>query len=407
MKAQRILRLYLHGDWASLETSCPWALLTGDLDLIKRGDSDARGWPPADEYEAVVTADQVSWLSISLPEKLGRNADKIIAYALEEKLLEPPEAMHFVIPRSVDRAAKSAIAIRRTRLSEIINAFSASGRRLDRLYTEMQLAPSTAGKWTVCRFGQTAFLRLGADLGLAIDWPGTVPPDALTLAIARARTTGDLPEGLVLAAPAKSVPNLGAWSSALGVPVTAGVSFDPLVASTAAASNLLAGPFTPSSGKTGFAGRSLRLSAIALLLAAIGHTLLSLADWVWLAHKTGTLREEATALYRDALPDTKTPLLNPSLQLQREAGAILRKRGRLGADDMLTMLALLSSELPPEAQARRIQFDRSGLEIISVLPDDSVPLIDSALRLRGYAMDATALRKDAAGTEYKIRMYLR
>jgi general secretion pathway protein L len=407
MKTERILRLYLQGNWSSLENSCAWALLKGDLGVIKRGISNASGWPPADEYEAVVTADQVSWLSISLPEKLGRDADKIIAYALEDKLLEPPEAMHIVIPRSADRAQKSAIAIRRTRLREIIDAFSASGKRLDRLYTEMQLAPSGAKKWTVCRFGETAFLRLGADLGLAIDWPGTLPPDALTLAIARARTAGDLPEELLVAVPAKMVPDLGAWSSALGVPVTAGKSFDPLLASTAGASNLLAGPFAPSSGKTGFAGRSLRLSAIVLLLAAVGHTLLSLADWAWLAHKTGTLRTEATALYRDAVPDSKAPLLNPSLQLQSEASAALRERGRLGSSDMLTMLAMLSSELPPKVQARRIQFDRSGLEIITVLPENSVQSINSALRLRGYAMDATALRKDATGTEYKIRMYLR
>ena len=406
MKSERILRLYLRSNWPGQGDACPWALLAADLRVIERGNSEAGRWPAADVCEAVVTADQVSWLSISLPEKLGRDADKIIAYALEEKLLEPPEAMHIVIPKSANQAAKSAIAIRRVRLREIMDAFNASGRRLDRLYTEMQLAPSGERKWTVCRFGQTAFLRLGAHLGLAVDWPGTVPPDALTLAIARARTAGDLPDELVVAAPPTMVPDLRAWSSALGVPVTAGKSFDPLVASTGGASNLLTGPFAPA-GKAGFVARSLRLAAVALLLAAIGHTALSLADWAWLAHRAGTLRAEATALYRDAVPDSKVPLLNPSLQLQSEASAVLRERGRLGGSDMLTMLALLSSELPPKAQARRIHFDRSGLEVISVLPEDSLHMIDSALRLRGYAIDATVLRKDEAGIEYKIRMYLR
>lgn len=83
--------------------------------------------------------------------------------------------MHFVIPPSADRAEKSAIAIRRARLGEIIDAVTAAGRRLDRLYTEMQLAPSAAGEWTLCLFGDTAFLRLGADLGLA-PWTGPEPP---------------------------------------------------------------------------------------------------------------------------------------------------------------------------------------------------------------------------------------
>lgn len=406
MKTGRILRLYLAGDWPRQAKACPWALLTAEMRVVERGVGDASQWPASDECEAVLTADQVSWLSITLPEKLGRDASQIIAYALEEKLLQPIEAMHFVVPKVAERGARSAIVIGRTRLTEILDAMSACGRRLDRLFSEMQLVPSTAGQWTVCRNGAAAFLRIGAHLGLAVDWTGAEPPDALLLAIARARAAGDLPERLVVSAPAELAPDLAAWSSALGVPVTAAQVFDPLVASVECASNLLTGPFAPS-GKAGFTQRALRLSVIALLLAGVCHTLLSLADWAWLAHQASTLRAEATSIYREAVPDRKAPLLNPSLQLQRDVGSALRARGRLGSGDMLTMLALLSSELPPEAQARRIRFDRSGLEVISVLSDESVRLIDSALRLRGYAVEATALRQDAAGTEYRIRMYLR
>jgi hypothetical protein len=100
-------------------------------------------------------------------------------------------------------------------------------------------------------------------------------------------------------------------------------------------------------------------------------------------------------------------LLNPSLQLRREAAAVLRERGRLGDGEMLTMLALLGGELPPGVKLRRLQFDRSILEIVAVVPDDAVPRIAATLRLRGYAVDATTLRQAAAGTEYQIRMRLR
>lgn len=406
MKAKRTLRVYLRGNWPRQNSSSPWAMLTEDMRVVERGVGEPQQWPLADEYEAVVTADQVSWLSISLPEKLGRDASQIIAYALEEKLLQPPETMHFVVRRSADRDETSAIVIGRIRLREILDTVSASGRRLDRLFSEMQLVPSAAGQWTVCRFGETAFLRIGADLGLAVEWTGTAPPDALALAIARARSRGDLPDRLVVAAPAELVPDLGAWSSALGVPVTASESFDPLVASAAEASNLLTGPFSPP-GKSGFVGRYLRLSAIALLLTGVGHTLLSLADWAWLVHQAATLREEATTIYREAVPGSTAPLLNPSLQLQREVAAVLREKGRVGGSDMLTMLALLTNELPPEAQVRRVLFDRSVLEMIAVLPNDTVRRIDAALRLRGYAADATVVRQETNRTEYKIRMYLR
>jgi hypothetical protein len=71
------------------------------------------------------------------------------------------------------------------------------------------------------------------------------------------------------------------------------------------------------------------------------------------------------------------------------------------------MLALLTRELPPATLARRVHFDHSTLEIVAVLPGDSIRRIDSAVRLQGYAIQATAMRQEAAGTEYKIRMYPR
>jgi general secretion pathway protein L len=403
MKAERILRLYLRSNWPSQGGACPWALLTPDLRVIERGNSEADRWPAATACEAVVTADQVSWLSISLPAKLGRDAQQIIAYALEEKLLEPLEAMHFVVGKSADPNATPAIVIKKTRLREILESASAAGRRIDRLYTEMQLAPAREGQWTVCRFHETAFLRIGAHLGLPIDWTSTAPPDSLMLAIARARARGDLPERVVVAAPAELIPDLAAWSSALGLPVTTSVGFDPLVAATAGANNLLTGSFAPP-GNTEFVRRYLRLSTIALLLAGIGHTVLSLADWAWLAHQAAGLNDEAVSIFREAVPRSNAPLLNPSLQLRREAAAVLRERGRLGDGEMLTMLALLGGELPQGTKLRRVQFDRSILEVVAVVPDDAVRRVESTLRLRGYAIDATKLRQASAGTEYQIRM---
>lgn len=406
MKAERILRLYLRSNWPGQGDACPWALLTPELRVIERGNSEADRWPAADVCEAVVTADQVSWLSISLPAKLGRNAGQVIAYALEEKLLEPLEAMHFVVGKSADPNATPAIVIKKTRLREILDAASAAGRRIDRLYTEMQLAPAKDGQWTVCRFHETAFLRIGADQGLPIDWTSAAPPDSLMLAIARARSRADLPERVVVAAPAELIPDLAAWSSALGLPVTTSVGFDPLTASTAGAYNLLAGSFAPP-GSTGAVRRYLRLSAIALLLAGIGHTLLSLADWAWLAYQASRLNDEAVAIYREAVPNSSAPLLNPGLQLRREAAVVLRERGRLGDGEMLTMLALLGGELPPGTTLRRAQFERSILEVVAVLPDDAVPRIAATLHLRGYAIDATKVRQAAAGTEYQVRMRMR
>ncbi len=269
MKAERILRLYLPREWPSEEAGCSWALLARDFRVIGRGSGIPSQWPAADECEAVVTADQVSWLSISLPEKMGRDASRIIAYALEDKLIQPPETMHIVLSKE----AGSAIAIGRARLGEITEAVRAAGRKLDRLFVDMQLSAPADGEWTICRYGESTFLRMGSQSGLAIDWPGTAPPEALAIAVARAH--GKLPTRLVVRLPAGKAATIDGWASVLGLPVVAGTSFDPLAASTAGANNLLTGQFAPT-GASEAAGRRSRVALIALAALALGHTMLSL-----------------------------------------------------------------------------------------------------------------------------------
>ena len=335
MKAERILRLYLPREWPSEEAGCSWALLARDFRVIGRGSGIPSQWPAADECEAVVTADLVSWLSISLPEKMGRDASRIIAYALEDKLIQPPETMHIVLSKE----ANSAIAIGKTRLGEITEAVRAADRKLDRLFVDMQLSAPADGEWTICRYGNSTFLRMGSQSGLAIDWPGTAPPEALAIAVARAY--GKLPTRLVVRLPAEKAAIVEGWSSVMGLPVVAGTSFDPLAASTGGANNLLTGQFAPS-GASEAAGRSSRLAGIALAALALGHTMLSLADWAWLAYRASVLREESAAIYRQAFPDNKTPLLDARVQMQREVDSGLRLRGRVGSGGMLAMRATIS-----------------------------------------------------------------
>jgi type II secretion system protein L len=331
---------------------------------------------------------------------MGRDASRIIAYALEDKLIQPPETMHIVLSKE----SGSAIAIGKARLGEITEAVRAAGRKLDRLFVDMQLSAPADGEWTICRYGESTFLRMGSQSGLAIDWPGAAPPDALAIAVARAH--GKLPKRLVVRLPAGTAATIEGWSSVLGLPVVAGTSFDPLAASTAGASNLLTGSFAPS-GASESSGRASRLAVVALAALAIGHTVLSLADWAWLAYRASVLREESVAIYRQTFPDNKAPLLDARVQMQREVDAALRLRGRVGSGDMLAMLATISEEFPAGVQPRRILFDRSVLELVAVLPEGAAPDMASRLRARGYDMDATVLRRDSAGSEYRLRMSVR
>lgn len=135
--------------------------------------------------------------------------------------------------------------------------------------------------------------------------------------------------------------------------------------------------------------------------------MLSLADWAWLACRASVLREESAAIYRQAFPDNKTPLLDARVQMQREVDSVLRLRGRVGSGDMLAMLATISEEFPAGVQPRRILFDRSVLELVALLPEGAAPGMTSRLRARGYDMDATVLRRDSAGSEYRLRMSVR
>ena len=400
MKSSRVLRLYVRPDWPGHEAACSWAVRGPDQRVLERGRGTATQWPEADEIEAVVTAQQVSWLSINLPEKMGRDASRIVAYALEDKLIQPPETMHIV----VSEQTQSAIAVAKARLKEITDGFRIAGRRVDRLFVEMQLADCRNDEWIVCRYGESAFLRMGTQSALAIDLPGTSPPDALALAIARAR--GRMPARVVVKLPAADSPSLEGWTAALGVPVISEAPFDPLAASAAGAANLLTGSFAPS-GTSGSTEHSLRRAAAGLFVLAVVHTLLSLADWAWLAYRASALREQGIAIYRQTFPENKGPVLDPSLQFHRDADAAMRLRGKAGRGDMLTMLALISGELPAGARLRRVQFDRSVLEVVAAMPESEVSRMVSAMQLRGYGIDTFVLKRDASGTEYRMRLSLK
>lgn len=401
MKPARILRFHLPADWPRAGASCGWALLAPDGRLIQRGASDARHWPEADTHQAILAADQVSLLSAKLPRKLGRDGDRIVGYALEDKLIEPPEAMHLVVCRSGGEGEVSAvIAINRVRLQEIVDAFTAVGRPLDGVFTELQLAPVAGGQWLLCHSGKSAFLLIGRNRGLAVDWIDATPPDVLAVAIDQARARGALPKELRVAASPEQAVAAGAWSSVLGIPVVRTGEFDPLGADVTVATNLLTGPYARSAA-TRFP-RLLRAAVMILLLAGVAHTVLSLADWIRLSQRAGALREEATAIYRAASPGGG-PILDPGLQLQREAGAVLRERGRVGPGDMITMLALLAGELPPGTKLRSIRFELPVLEVTATLPSGAVATLGEGLWLRGYAVRIGATA-DGRGADHTIRM---
>lgn len=406
MRARRVLRIYLPADWPGKSRSCPWALLSDRGDVTARGRGEPPSWPDAGVCEAIIPAGQISWLTLRLPERLGRDAERIAAYALEDKLLEPPEAVRFQIRDIPGGSEKSATVVRRARVQEISDVLETAGRRLDRLYCEMQLLVVADGDWVVCRFDDSAFLKPGMAPGLAIDWPTGAPPEALQLAVAGARARDQLPQRIVVRCPPGQIPSLENWTSVLGLPSVAGPPFDPLVADADAAADLLGDAFlTRDSSRRAL--RRFQQAGTLLVAIAAAHTALAFGEWAWLAHQARALRQEAIAIYRESLPGARAPVLKPSLQLHREASSTLLLHGQAGAGDLLPMLGAIGAELPEGVAIRRIQFEMLSLQVVVTLSPPVLRRVLAALHQRGYGAEAETLRTESAGTEYRVRMRVR
>ena len=147
------LLLAIDEQWPT-RPDCPWVLLGDDGQPVSEGHSEPRHWPAAAECEVVLTGPQCLWLEVPLPRGARRDLPRLLAYALEDRLLKDPDTQHLTLShrRPADdgeRDLAGVLVVARDRLRQLIAQLTAIGRPPRRVLAEMQTAPAGGEVWLV------------------------------------------------------------------------------------------------------------------------------------------------------------------------------------------------------------------------------------------------------------------
>lgn len=383
---KRILRVFVSRKWPA-EPTAPWTLLGDDGSPVDHGESEPARWPVAEETEAVISADQMVWHRLRVPENLPHGElGRVLANALEEKLLGDAESQHFTLTSRRGEEAR-VLVVSRKRMSEIVGRFAAIGRPLSDAFSELQTAPAGEDGWHLTLCGETAILRREAGDGVVIDIEDKNAPPQLLLGLlkAGAAEARPLPRLILHAPPAAELPDLAAWQKATGLGVTAGPPYRWHAFADRPVS-LLHGEFLPAHRRLAFLG-SIR-PALWLAGAVLAIDLLFNAVQVgWERYRLSEIQDSMASMFKSAFPNT--PVVAPAMQIRKELDRLRAPAGKLTGDDALTLLAVVSEYLDPGIRERieRIRYEDKALEMTlggSGRPD--IGTLARQLDIRGYGL---------------------
>ncbi|MCB1928201.1 MAG: hypothetical protein KDH17_09225 [Rhodocyclaceae bacterium] len=381
--------------------SAPWALVGDDGRLQAEGSSEPRHWPPADDCVIVLAGSQCTWHETRLPRGARREEARLLAYALEDRLLSDPDGQHLtVVGREVEEGGVTlgVLVVARERLRALCAQLAAIGRPPVAAHAELQCAPGGDNPdWHLAVAEHGLVLRPGTAPAIALDPPLATALPLLSHALDRARAANTLPASIAIhAAPGVDV----------GMPPEAadlGCRFDAAAAylwwqACPAATNLLQGQFAPSHKRAGWVGRlrgPMRLaaaSAAILLLASAGEVLLQ-------RQRLDDLELRMQRLFETALPNT--PAIAPAAQLQRRLDEVRMRHGQLRDDDLLALLAAYAQARGVATRDSVAALDYRDGHLTLALP--AIPASDRdrlGARLAALGYDAGAGR---SGAEMVIR----
>ncbi len=347
------------------EPAAPWVLADDAGVIHAQGTGPLAEWPQDVPLVVILGASQSSWHSVTLP--LGGAAldPRVIAYALEDALLEAPQAQHItVVDRHNEATGTQAelIVTAQARLRTIIGELQAAGRHPRLVLSELQgIAPTgPAGESDLqlrLRPGAALLRHAGGmpivlrdDLADLSAFLGDMIGDLLpaTSKPARVELWADpacrsLAAGLADALGAHATVThrpYAWWSSAIpGHP-------GERTARQVPAANLLHGDFATGADGARRAGRLRRPLAVAagalIVLAAV-----TVADILRMRAAVEVLEEDIATRFSTALPGT--PMVMPESQLNRQLDHLRQRSGAVTRDGLLFRLdqfAAVRAEAP-------------------------------------------------------------
>ncbi len=361
------------GGWLAHERSGqPW----------RRGDVV----PAQTRTVAIVPAEAVTRHRVRIPARRAAEFRQAVPFALEERLAEPVEALHFALGTRVNDHVEVAVVSRRT-LQSWLDAH-ASSVMPDTMIADAQLLPCSADAIHLAQLGPRLLLSCD-DLTTAVpaaDWPqwrARLPALPLRWLGADGRFN-DTPE-------ASSALEHRAW-----------LRYAASRVAECSAPNLLQAEFAPRR-QTASRQRQLRwaaaLAGLAVLLAVVEA---GVGAWTEQSRRNA-LRAEIETVFRQALPEHRMTA-DPAAQFASEL-ARQRRGGSAGG-----AFELLNAAAPLITQGSRYRLEavdyRLGILEIEIETGDVASLdgLREALSVSGLAVEVTGVNPQDRGVRGRLRL---
>lgn len=339
----------------------------GELDTIESNRESTLS------YKGIIGGEFVLAVSRLLPQTHPKELPALLAYALEDSLLEAPSAYHVTITQSHETGQTEGLIVKKDYLEGLL-ADPKIRHGLTELYPDYALLPYERGHWALYLSKEKAWLRYGLIQGAVVERPAlgfflTGLLDSHSMVIApelchvwgeplSAQETAILGSPIQMHATASFDPDRPLWLQ--GEPF----HFRHLNPSF----NILLGAFKPKAEKN----RVKLLKQVALAgLSSLGFLFISLAIvqvWIFKDRDEG-VQKKITALYHQVYPEATAvvaPKLRLSQTLKRLQGGGASQQGFL---PLLYVWGQAQASVPGTVLKRFNYDERRGLGLTFLTPD--------------------------------------
>lgn len=343
------LTVLIDEDWPATPLA-DWVLCGPRGEVMQQGRSEPRHWPAADRRVAVLAGAQVSLCTVTLPNARRQDRERLIAYALEERLPAETDGQHFTL---IDQDGERALVaiVEAARLQRVLENCAAIGQALAAVFGRLQCLPRLAGTVVCVDEGAMRYWRWPDGSGFCEDWsPGGEEPVSWLAQKHRQSSTIERVVGPASVAAAVELPVADAAPQSLQW------------FSTAPATTLLHGPFAPR--QAGGSWRQRLRWPLWIAGAALALHLSAGVVSAMVARQAETqLNAQTRAIFEASFPGAA--VVDPVLQMRRQLNELRPQHGGLRDDDLLTLLAALADALGSNSRdaIARIAYEAGALQV--------------------------------------------
>lgn len=344
------------------------------------------------------------------PAKAGAKLQQLVPYALEEQLAEDIEDLHFAVGRREGDSTRVPVAVvGRKLMDEWTTLLKSSGLEPEALYADSELLPQNPGQAVALLEEDTIVVRPPS--GTVVTLPADALGEALEIALSGMEPGAPGGRGLILYTGAAEWHHHAAKVEAArerfeGIQIQL-LTGGPLALfaqqlPTAAATNLLQGPYTPATSNA--VGWSAWRVAAMLLAGLIGlHIAGKAAELSVLKHADHRLDASIEQVFHTALPGQPDTYEARRQMEQRLAAAHASENA---SSFLLALQALVQAHgAVPEAVLQALTFRDGVLELKASAP--SVESLDRLSRELGqHGWQARLVAGSPEGSAYEGRIHM-